>query len=134
MNLLLNHFDIDSNVFANLMDAIDNPRPMQIFRTYIDKDDIDKSKNIHKVEIIQSLLYSIPAAIKRDDETVYFMSGFKHQKGRLPNINDKIRVIKGKYYFTVVGNEIISELAFEILNGAPANFQTPKETIEAFTQ
>lgn len=116
---LSDHIDLDEDVLYNLVKAIDNPRPMQTIMTSIENGDIEKSKDIHRLQMLYHLLFSIPAVAKRDDELIYFSSGFKNQKGRLPNINDKIRVIKGNNYFSVVDNMIISEFGFEILNNKP---------------
>ena len=43
------------------------------------------------------------------------MSGFLEQYGRMPTSNDKIKIIKGMYYFDVCGDYIISEIGYQLL-------------------
>jgi hypothetical protein len=43
------------------------------------------------------------------------MSGFMEQEGRLPNNNDRIRIIKGRFYFEKGSDFVISEIGFEIV-------------------
>lgn len=95
------------------------PKHLQTFITRFNKGDIESAKQIHKKEILGAIIYSNFNHNKflLDPSTgkpLYLMSGFLEQKGRIPLINE-IEIIRGKHYFSVVKNKIISDIGFSIL-------------------
>lgn len=104
--------DLDKQTIDNFYQAIDNPIEMQIFKTSIYNNDIDEAKKRHKKEILNAVVYSMygERKILAYKNKMYSLSGFVEQAGRLPKINDKIKIIKGRYYFDICHNYILSEL------------------------
>ena len=113
--------EIDKDVLEKFNKAFDSPIKLQIFKTPFYDEDVEKAKKQHEKEILTSIIYSkygeaTPVAY---NEPLYFMSGFIEQKNRNPNINDNIKIIKGKRYFDVFlcppHSFIISEIGFQII-------------------
>jgi hypothetical protein len=104
------------NIFKN---AFDNPISLQIFKTPMYDGDIEKCIERHKHEILSHIVYSKFCEMQYPvyNHKVYSMSGFLEQEGRLPNENDRIRIIKGKYYFEQGPDCIISEIGFYVVKG-----------------
>lgn len=109
--------ELDEKTFSNFYSAFNNPKQLQIFKTMIDENGVEKCKERHKLEILTAIIYSISGEVQIGNlnSPIYCMSGFKEQKGRLPNETDRIKIIKGRYYFEQMPNFIISEIGFEIV-------------------
>jgi len=115
---------VDRETLDNFYLALDNPvkktAKFQMFKTVIDNNDIGKSMKRHKLEIVASMIFSKQSEYKSffDSHGLYSMSGFREQEDRLPNKNDKVKVIRGKYYLDKFGGHIVSEIGFEIIRGS----------------
>lgn len=111
--------DLDEETLNNFKKAFDNPVRLQIFKTMMYDGDIEKCKERHKHEILTAIVYSKFSEMQfaMYNHKMYCMSGFKEQENRLPNKTDKIRIIRGRYYFEQGSNFIISEIGFEVVRG-----------------
>lgn len=109
--------ELNKEVLENLYSAFDEPVGLQIFKTGIYENDIERAILRHKKEILNHIVYSQFCKMKFPiyDSFIFCMSGFIERTGRLPNSKDKIRIIKGRYYLEAVGNYIVSEIGFEII-------------------
>ena len=99
-----------------LQDPLEKPVEFHIFRTVVANDEhTEEYKEKHKREILSAIVYSQYQVVRNHLYRSYTMAGFAQQKGRLPNENDRIRVIRGKDYFTQVNQSFLSSIAFEII-------------------
>lgn len=106
---------VPEDVYRKFKESLNHPIKLQLFRTIIG-DNIEETKELHRLHILQSIINSKYAQVKSFYGILFCMSGFVEKKGRLPNINDNIRIIRGRYYFDVMPDGYLtSEVGFEII-------------------
>lgn len=106
-------FAIPVDVFNSLDEEFKRPVSLHIFKTMVYDNDIDEAIKKHKIEIVTAIIYS--KSNLHITTNLLSMSGFLEQYGRMPTSNDKIKIIKGMYYFDVRGDYIISEIGYQVL-------------------
>jgi hypothetical protein len=107
--------DID----LELMDHIvaDKPTGLSVFKTIINNGEIRKAAKLHKLEIYRSIIFGkyCTAIGASDGIELYMWSGFLERYGRMPTKEDKIVLIKGKYYDYINSGSIWSELGWMLV-------------------
>lgn len=108
--------NISFDLINRMMGAFDNPSHLQLFKTRIIEGDIEESIRRHKIEILLSVIYGKYTEVYLSNirEPLYCQSGFIQREGREPVDSNEILILRGKYYFTIEGNYIYSEVGFDI--------------------
>ena len=115
--------DVPTEVYIKFKERLDSPSDLQIFKDWIDNDEyksreenVENTKELHRLHILQAIIFSQYSEVHFfHGGTLHCMSGFVEQEGRLPTIDDDIRIIRGRHYFEVTNEYIISEVGFEIV-------------------
>lgn len=107
--------DISDKTLDNFIDAIEHPVEMQVFKTAIYDNNVKDAIWRHTMSIAMAAVHGVffKHTIFHNYDYRYCFSGFLEQEGRLPNENDKIRIIRGRYYFEQITDFILSEVWFE---------------------
>lgn len=109
--------DISDKTLDNFIEAIEHPVEMTVFKTTIYDNNVKDAIWRHTMSIAMAAVHNMFSKFQSTnlDDYRYCFSGFLEQEGRFPNENDKIRIIRGRYYFEQITDFILSEVWFEVV-------------------